>query len=152
MVLTVATKPSATSTSTMKVPISLIGSSSRTLRLSIVMPRASLMASAMSAAVMLPNRRSPSPALAASVMTVLLSVAVNSSACDGHAGLARLALFFATAELDDLARRRGLGQLARDQVVARIAAGHVGELALVAEVLDVLEQDDLHRGPPQRLT
>src|SRR5450756_1099436 len=80
MVLTEATKPSATSTSTMKAPSSLMGSSSSTLRLSIVNPRASLMASAMSAPVMEPNRRAPSPALAASVSTVLLSVAVCSSA------------------------------------------------------------------------
>ena len=62
----------------------------------------------------------------------------------GHARLARLALFFATPELDDLARRGRLGQLARDQVVARVAPGHVGEVTLVAEVLDVLEQNDLH--------
>ena len=70
----------------------------------------------------------------------------------GHAHVARLALFFAPTELDDLARRGRLGHLARDQVVAGVAPGHVGELALVAEVLDVLEQNDLHEVPLQRLT
>src|SRR5665647_984125 len=80
MVLTEATKPSATSTSTWNVPSSLMGSSSSTLRLSMVKPRALVMASAMSADVMEPNRRSPSPALAVRVNTVLLSVSVCSSA------------------------------------------------------------------------
>ena len=46
---------------------------------------------------------------------------------DRHARLARLALFFAAPELGDLAGGGRLGQLARDQVVARVAPGHVGQ-------------------------
>src|SRR5215207_7857794 len=62
MVLTVAVTPLSTSTTTIRVPTVLIGSSRWTWRLSIVMPRASLMASAMSWDVTAPKRRPSSPA------------------------------------------------------------------------------------------
>ena len=43
-----------------------------------------------------------------------------------------------------------LGQLPRQQEVARVAARDVHDLAAQAELLDVLEQDDLHPATPRR--
>src|SRR4051812_14529665 len=78
IVLMVAVTPSSTSTSTMRVPTVRIGSSRWTLRRSISMPRASLIASTMSCAVTEPNRRPSSPAWWAIVSTVRLSTAAES--------------------------------------------------------------------------
>ena len=80
MVLTLARTPSPTSTVTMRVPTVRIGSSRWTLRRSMSMPRASLMASTMSCEVTEPNRRPSSPAWWAIVRTVLLSSSALSSA------------------------------------------------------------------------
>ena len=80
----------------MRVPTVRIGSSRWTWRRSIVMPRASLMASAMSCEVTEPNRRPSSPAWWAIVSTVLLSSAALSSA---------LAVASATARSAATARR-----------------------------------------------
>src|SRR6185503_15430875 len=59
------------------------------------------------------------------------------------AGALRLALL----ELGDLRGRGPLGQLAREEEVARVAVGHVHDLAPQAELLDVVEEDDVHRYP-----
>jgi hypothetical protein len=67
----VAVTSSATSTTTMRVPTVLIGSSRCTLRLSMRMPRASRIASTMSCVVTEPKRRPSSPAWWVIVSTVL---------------------------------------------------------------------------------
>ena len=69
-----------------------MGSSRRTLRLSMRSLRASQMASATSAAVTDPYSRSPSPAWAGMVSTVLLSVAAMSLGLLGEAPLVCCAL------------------------------------------------------------
>src|SRR5258708_31909227 len=61
----------------------------------------------------------------------------------GGALFGRLAL----ADRFDRTLRGGLGELARDQVVAQVALGDVDHLALLAELLDVFEKDRFrHRG------
>jgi hypothetical protein len=50
-------------------------------------------------------------------------------------------------ELGDLRGRGPLRQLAREEEVARVAVGHVHDLAPEAELLDVVEEDDVHRYP-----
>ena len=68
-------------------------------------------------------------------------------------GLLRGALLGRGAALGrvDGALRRRLGELARDQVVAQVALGDVDDGALLAERLDVLEQDRLgHRASAPR--
>ena len=54
------------------------------------------------------------------------------------------ALLLALAQLGDLRGRGRLGELARQQEVAREAAGDVDDLAAEADLLDVLQQDDFH--------
>jgi hypothetical protein len=46
----------------------------------------------------------------------------------------------------DRAARGGLGELARDQVVAQVALGDVDDRPLLADALDVLEEDRLRHG------
>jgi hypothetical protein len=47
--------------------------------------------------------------------------------------------------LGDTSRRRRLGEPSRQQVVARVPAGDVDDVPAQPELLDVLEEDDLHR-------
>ena len=54
------------------------------------------------------------------------------------------ALLLVLAQLRDLGRRRRLGELPRQQVVAGEPRGDVHDLAAQAELLDVLSEDDLH--------
>ena len=59
------------------------------------------------------------------------------------------ASFFArwasTARLGHAGRRRHLGQAARQEVVAGVPARDVDDVPAQPELLDVLEQDELHR-------
>src|SRR5262249_28285105 len=57
------------------------------------------------------------------------------------------ALLVDALDLRDPAGRRDLREPPREQVVAGVAALDVDDLAAQAELLDVLEQDDLHRYP-----
>ena len=118
------------------------------------MPRASWIASAMSCVVTEPNRRPSSPACWVIVSTVLLSSSALLLAARPTASL-RGALLGRGAALGGVegALGRRLGELARDQVVAQVALGDVDDGPLLAERLDVLEQDRLgHRasGPRDR--
>jgi len=47
-------------------------------------------------------------------------------------------------QLGDPRRRRVLGELAGEQVVPRVAARDVHDVATQTQLLDVLEEDDLH--------
>jgi hypothetical protein len=51
---------------------------------------------------------------------------------------------FAAPELLERPGRGGLGQLSRQQEVAGVAVGDVDDLAAQPDLLDVLEEDDLH--------
>ena len=53
-------------------------------------------------------------------------------------------LLLVLAQLGDLGRRRRLGELAWQQVVAREAGSDVDHLAAEADLLDVLPEDDFH--------
>jgi hypothetical protein len=63
----------------------------------------------------------------------------------GRPRLVPRALLVALAQLGDLRRRRGLGEPARQEEVARVAARDVDDLAAQAELVDVVEKDDFHR-------
>jgi hypothetical protein len=52
--------------------------------------------------------------------------------------------FVAAPHILERARRRWLCQLSREQVVPRIPAGDVHDLPAQPDLLDVLEEDDLH--------
>ena len=65
----------------------------------------------------------------------------------GRGGLVPGALLFDPADLGDAPGGRDLGELPGEQVVARVAALHVDDVALQAELLDVAAQDDLHHAP-----
>jgi hypothetical protein len=54
------------------------------------------------------------------------------------------AICSACSELGDPRRRRDLGQAAREEVVAGVAARDVDDVPAQPELLDVLEEDDLH--------
>src|SRR5215208_1896380 len=55
------------------------------------------------------------------------------------------ALLLVLAQLGHLGRRGRLGELARQQVVPRVAGSDVHDLAAKADLLEVLSEDDLHR-------
>ena len=61
-----------------------------------------------------------------------------------RAGLVPGALLVDPLELGDAARRGRLGQLARQEVVAGVAAGDVHDLAAQTDLVHVREEDDLH--------
>jgi hypothetical protein len=63
----------------------------------------------------------------------------------GASGLALRALGLHALELGDAGRCRHFGQAAREQVVARVPAGDVDDVPAQPELLDILEQDELHR-------
>src|SRR4029079_3383593 len=65
----------------------------------------------------------------------------------GRARLVARALLVDPADLGDPARRGDLRQLPGEQVVPRVAALHVDDLAFQAELLDVAAEDDLHHDP-----
>ena len=102
--------------------------------------------SAMSVGVTEPNSEPVGPALTSKRSTVLPSVLRDLGGLLGAPRLVPRAL-----GLDPLrARRRAPGvatsaSLPRQQEVAGVAARDVDDLAAEAELLDVLEQDDLHR-------
>ena len=146
IVLMVAVTSSATSTTTMRVPTVRIGSSRWTLRRSMRMPRASRIASTMSCDVTEPNRRPSSPAWCVIVSTVLLSSSALSRAFVVASASALLGGLLAALRGGDRALGGGLGQLARDQVVAQVALGDVDDRAALAQRLVVLEQDRLGHG------
>src|SRR4051794_16911869 len=175
MVLTVAITPSSTSTSIMRVPTVRIGSSRWTLRRSIVIPRASWIASTMSCEVTAPNRRPSSPAWGGVVSTGRVGTGAGSWARSvawagglvgdrehravehGRGLLGALGglgegavggLAPPPGRLDGALGGRG-GELARDQVVAQVPLGDVDDGAPLAELLVVLQEDGLrHRGAP----
>src|SRR5215210_5216440 len=59
----------------------------------------------------------------------------------------RRTISWACSKLCALRGRRRLGELARQQIVAREPRSDVDDLAAQADLLDVLSQDDLHRQP-----
>jgi hypothetical protein len=91
IVLMSAVTPSETSTETMCVPVVLIGSSSRTRRLSRRTPRACRIASTISCEVTEPNSRPSSPAWCEIVRTVFRRSAAVSSAFAAASAAARSA-------------------------------------------------------------
>ena len=125
------------------MPTFLIGSVRCTLRLSSFRPRASLIAVAMSWAVTEPNRRPSAPACWGIVSTVRLSRLTFSSAFSIALRAARSAASWRWRIASTAPLRRRLGELARHQVVAQVALGDVDDVALLAERLDVLEEDRL---------
>ena len=124
-------------------PSVLIGSSSSTLRRSIRILRACQIASEMSVDVTEPYSRSSVPARRLIVSTVRLSVCAMSRACSSHWASCRRRCSAWRCASATRASRRGLGQLARAEIVAQVAGGDVDHVALAAELLDVLEQDRL---------
>ena len=55
------------------------------------------------------------------------------------------ALVLDPLQLRDAARRGRLGELAREEEVAGVAAGDVHDLTAEPDLVDVLQEDDLHR-------
>ena len=62
----------------------------------------------------------------------------------GASSLVPGALRLDALELGDAGRRGGLGQPARQEVVARVTAGDVDDVTAQAELLHVLKEDDVH--------
>ena len=125
IVFTRAVSPPPTSTSTMKVPTSRIGSSRRIFLRSIRSPRASAIASAISALVTEPNSLPSSPARCWIVSTVFASSAAVSPARSAASLAALLGGLPAALRLLQRRLRGGLGELAGDQVVAQVAGRDV---------------------------
>src|SRR5262249_8676638 len=65
-------------------------------------------------------------------------------------GLPRLKLLPLALDLFLVAFRRKQGELAREQVVARVAVGNLHDLAAASQFLDMLSQNDFHRVPLSR--
>ena len=103
--------------------------------------------SAMSVGVTEPKSVPVGPAWTSKRSSAASSRCAISCACSKLCASCRARLLLALAQLGDLRRRRGLRELARQQVVARVAARDVDDLAAQAELLDVLEQDDFHAQP-----
>ena len=101
----------------------------------------------MSVGVTEPKSAPVGPAFTSNRRTVFVSVAAISAACSDERGLVPRALLVDPADLGDAPGRRDLGELPRQQVVARVAALDVDDVALQAELLDVAAQDDLHHDP-----
>ena len=146
IVLMVAVTSSATSTTTMRVPTVRIGSSRWTLRRSMRMPRASRMASTMSCDVTEPNRRPSSPAWCGDGEDGLVEQLGVVARLRGRLRERLLGGLLAALGGGDRALGGGLGQLARDQVVAQVALRDVDDRAALAQRLVVLEQDRLGHG------
>ena len=62
------------------------------------------------------------------------------------------AIFRSRSTTLHVARRRRQRQLARQQVVARVAVGDLHDVAAPAEVLDVITKNDFHGSPPSPST
>ena len=127
------------------VPTERIGSSRWTSRRSTETPACAESASAMSAAVTEPNSLPSSPARAVTTTGVWMMRAASGLEL---ALLGRGPRLMGPLEALGVADRALLGphgQTARDQEVAGVAVGDVGDVARVAEAFDRLLQDDLHR-------
>ena len=101
----------------------------------------------MSVGVTEPNRAPVGPAFTSKRSTVFVSVVGDLAGLLGGACLVARAVLLDPPDLGDPARRRHLGELPRQEVVAGIAALDVDDVALEAELLDVAPQDDLHHDP-----
>ena len=141
--LIVASRRGAASPARRTSPIRLIGSASCSLRRSISKPLAAS-ASAMSAVVTEPYSASVSPTLRA------MTTSTPASAI-GHASRGLPLLGFLGVELGALALDlllvavgRQQRELARQQVVARVAVGDLDDLAAASEIVDVFSQNDFH--------
>ena len=106
--------------------------------------RARQISSAMSDGVTEPNSEPVGPAFTSKRSTVLPRSSAISCACSAVRASCFARCGVDLAHLGDPGRRRVLGEPARKQVVAGVAARDVDDLAAQAELLDVLEQDDLH--------
>ena len=99
----------------------------------------------MSVGVTEPKSEPVGPALTSKRSSVSLEHVRDLACLLECAGLLAGTLLGALLELGDPAGRCRLGQLPREQEVARVPARDVHDLAAEADLLDVLEQDDLHQ-------
>ncbi len=95
----------------------------------------------MSCAVTEPNRRPSAPACWGIVSTVWFSRPTFSCGFLDASRSARSAASWRWRIASIAPARRRLRELARDQVVAQVALGDVDDVALLAELLDVLQED-----------
>ena len=98
----------------------------------------------MSVGVTEPKSEPVGPALTSKRSTVLLERRGDRLRVLDGLRLVACPLRVALLELGDARRRRLLGELARQEEVARVAARDRDDVAAEADVVDVLEEDDLH--------